>query len=513
MSNNLITKKIENLSFFRLSGIRKFIILDIYKNYVNITFLKIKEPPYYLTKESLITSFNILFSELLEYGNDLSIISQKLNGISKKYKLDEAFILVGINEFRFKTIKIAKDLEDKELWFLENTNKFLPEGRLTDDFLYSYEKYYEDEENEYYYIIISRRTYIDEIINACQTGVFKVANISALPLAIHTLNFAKEKNILFLNIGFEKINYSYSNDKHVLFYGESFLVSNKNNSFNNTSSLYFTDFDAISNCLNEIKQNLSSFLPNFENNLNIYFSTLNSNPNEIIPSVKSVFLTDLINEKPFNFEQIHLNSLSALNNLFNGNDSAINLLPSDVSKTNRDLLEKKTTLRFTLFFGVLLIFLLLFIYSSENWLNNQIQKYSNNLVELDVKSKMVENYKKENIHLINNLSVLNTLKSDRIIYSKILHSITSLANNKSCFTKLRIKELNKELSLNLKGLAYSQKNVTEIINNVEKLDGFYDVSLEYANTIDQANIRSKVILPKKTMINFSFSANYYANQK
>ncbi len=144
MSKNIIAKFIEKLSFFRLSGIREFIILDIHKDNAELKYVQIKEPFYRIDKSKLIESLEVLFSEHINFGNDLSVITEHLKNFTNKYNLSEAYLIIGINDFRFKTVKLLKDAEDNEFWFDDNTDKFLPEGRVSDDFLFSYEKYFED---------------------------------------------------------------------------------------------------------------------------------------------------------------------------------------------------------------------------------------------------------------------------------------------------------------------------------------------------------------------------------
>ncbi|MCB0749455.1 MAG: hypothetical protein KDC90_18500, partial [Ignavibacteriae bacterium] len=83
-------------------------------------------------------------------------------------------------------------------------------------------------------------------------------------------------------------------------------------------------------------------------------------------------------------------------------------------------------------------------------------------------------------------------------------------DNESCFTDLSINETNSELIIKIEGLASSQQNVTETIENVENLDNFKDVALEYANSIERAKY-NKVRLPQNNMIEFAFSAKYNEN--
>ncbi|MBU0475265.1 MAG: hypothetical protein KKF62_14020 [Bacteroidetes bacterium] len=510
MLNNL-SNILERISFYRISGVKNFVVLDIHKKYAHCTYIEIKEPFYQITKEKLNTTDKIIYSEIIEYDNDLSFITNSLKKLSDKFKLEEALIILGINEFRFNTIKIDIDTEDKELWFLENTDKFLPEGRQIDDFLFSYEKYSEDEDNEYYCITIARKIFIENITKACQINGLRIISISTFPLSIHTLNFAKEKNILFLNVVFDKIIYSFSNSKTSLIYSELFLNKTKTDFEINNGYQNIHDIDTIIFCLNEIKQNLNTFLPAANEELQIFFSSQNILEQEIAPHLRSIFLTELINKEPFDIEASHLSSIIAINKLLTGNDKSINLLPVEVELVNREYIEKKTSLKLILTLGSILVFLLLSIYFVEGVLNTQIQNNENNLIEIDVKAKMVENLNDANNNLTKNLSILTKLKGERIVFSKILYSIIEGIGNNGCLTNFLITESNNGLQLNLQGLSYSQKDVTDIINRIEILNNFNNITLEYANLVEKSKFRSNIILPRKTMINFSILANYYEN--
>lgn len=505
MPNNVFTKYIKNLSFFRISGIRKFIILDIDKDVAELNYVQIKEPFCRINKSKLIESINLLFSENIYFGNDLSIVTEHLKQFVKKYELEEAYLIIGINDFRFKTIKLLKDAEENELWFEENTDKFLPEGRVSDDFIFSYEKYFEDEDNDYYYLVIARRNYIESIISACQVSGITIIKISPFSLQLHFMDSLKEKFLLFLNIGKDKIIYTFSDNKQNLIYGEIFL------SFQNIST---EDSEAkntiIKNGLSDVKQNIIPLLNEKVNELNIFITSSSLENENNITLVNSIFLTEYVNPNIFNTKHNEITPAIVLNNLFTGQDDYINLLPTETETKNREVLEKKTSLRITLAFGVVLIFMLLFTYLGENIISSMKINNENKLVEVDSKTKMLETYENENSKLLNNLSMLSKLKGKRVIYSKVLLSLIDGLDNKSCFTDLSINETNNELIIKIEGLAYSQQNVTVTIENVENLDNFKDVSLEYANSVERAKY-NKARLPQNTMIEFALSAKYNEN--
>ncbi|MBK7980279.1 MAG: hypothetical protein IPK06_09855 [Ignavibacteriae bacterium] len=338
MPNNVFTKYIKNLSFFRISGIRKFIVLDIHKDVAELYYVQIKEPLYRINKSKLIESINLLFSENIYFGNDLSLVTEHLKQFVKKYELYETYIIIGINDFRFKTIKLPKDAEDNELWFEENTDKFLPEGRVSDDFIFSYEKYFEDEDNDYYYLVIARRNYIESLTKVCQVTGITIIKISPIPLQLHLIEIIKDKYKLFLSFREEKIIYTFSDNKHNLIFGETFLSN-----INSVIKGIELKNNSISNGLTEIKQNLSSFINEYESELNIFTVSNNKDNDNYKSIVKSVFFTENVNPDILNIEKLKL--AIALNNTFTGKDDSINLLPPDISSNNYELLEKKTSLR------------------------------------------------------------------------------------------------------------------------------------------------------------------------
>jgi len=506
MTENFLTKVIDNISFFRLAGIKKYIILDIYRDNAELKYVQIKEPFYRINKSKLIESFDIIHSENIQFGNDLSVITNYLKNLIEKNNLEEAYLIVGINDFRFKTVKLPKDSEDNKFWFDDNTDKFLPEGRVSDDFIFSYQKYFEDEDNEYFNIVIARRNYIESITKTCQVNNIKIVTISPFPLQIHSLEFAKSKNLLFLNVREDKIIYTYSDNKNNFLSAETFLSSG--NASSNESEI---DNITLNQVFYEIKQNIDAFQNNLETDFNIFATSTNLNQSSNISIIKSVFQTEFVNSEPFNNHLQNLTSAIVLNNLFTGQDDSINLLPTETKSENVEQLEKKTSLRVVLSLGIVIIFMLLFTYIGENIISSTIASNESKLIEIDSKTKMLDNYEKENVKVLSNLSKLNILKGKRVIYSTILNSLIDGSNNKSCFTNLTVNEAKTGFEIKIEGLAYTQPDVTAIIKNMEQLENFTNVYLEYANSVERSKFKNKVWLPSKSMINFSFSARYYEN--
>jgi hypothetical protein len=451
----------------------------------------------------LIESIEVIFSEDIHFGTDISIITEHLKNFTAKHNLAEAYLIIGINDFRFKTVKLPKDSEDNEFWFDDNADKFLPEGRVSDDFLFSYEKYFEDEDNEYYLIVVTRRNYVESIVKACQLPQITIINISPFTLKVHSLDFAKNKNLLFISFKPEKIIYTYSDNKHNLIFGETFLPS---------GDLDYEDIDhkntVITNGLNEIKQNISAFPIAKESELKIMTTFSSSSQSNYSSLIQSVFSAEILNSETLNTKVENITSAIVLNNLFTGKDDSINLLPTEAEMVNSEVFEKKTSLRIILSFGMAIIFLLLSIYLGESLLGGALTNNEEKLIEVESKSKMLENYQNENVKIVSNLSMLNKLKDKRVVYSKILNSLTDCSNNRSCFTNLIINELGGGLGIKIEGLAYSQTDVTEMIKKVEKLENFTNVSLEFANLIERSKYKNKVRLPQNKMIDFSFSAMY-----
>jgi len=512
MSDNFLKSAINKISFFRLSGIRKFIVIDIHKRHAELNCIKIKEPPYQLSTEKLISSYHSVHSENIVFNDDLTLLKKHIREITKKFEFENSYLVIGINEYRTKIIKLNKDIEEKEIWFLENTGKFLPEGRIADDFIYSYYNFYEDDENEFYLVNIARKSFIDNIVNVCQVDSLKILNISPFVLAIHTLNNFKTKKILYLNITSDKIIYSYSNEKDSVFTSEVILNPDEQETNNNISPISSHDIDHLEVSLKEIKQNLLSLNTNVDE-LFIYFSHFASIDNEIAELIETVFSTEHVNEEPLKIIPGNLNSLNVINSLYTNKDVPINLLTVETDNENREQIEKDTTLKIVLTAGVILIFSLLSIFFLENWLNNIKQNNEISLMEIDSKTNTLETYKAENNKIKNNLSQLTLLKNKRVIHSLILDKINSCIDKNCCFSNLSINKSPTGLEVKVEGLTYTQNDVTNFVNRIENLDFFKDVSLEYSNIIERSKLRSKAALPKNKMISFSISASYDDYQK
>ena len=123
------SKLLERLSFLKIAGKDKFLIINIYREWLHLIYLKSKEPFFRITKSDYIVNYRIVDKQLLKRDDSLSDIKDSINNFINKNNINDALTLIGINEFKLHSIKIPEDVDDIAAWFSENSTKFLPEGQ------------------------------------------------------------------------------------------------------------------------------------------------------------------------------------------------------------------------------------------------------------------------------------------------------------------------------------------------------------------------------------------------
>lgn len=488
MQINILNK----ISLLKAAGINKFITVDIGADMCKAAFFKRKEPIYNISNKIKPGEIVLIHSFIKEFQNDYREIISEISTFVQKNNWDNAVVLIGINEFKFNTIAIPKDEEDKDLWFLENSSKFLPDTRNSSKFIYSYERYYEDDNFDYYVVVVARDDYLTETINSFAELNLKVINCSPFLFSITPEKEEDSKNYLSINI-----------DKHCFSY---FIIMGEQNAL--YDEYYFKSSEAsdlrigIKNQITKLIQNLKTQSGDIKNRpLNISLSGNKENTEFCIESLKSVYNRFETNKYGIEGNSEFTHASLTLCKLIERYDNSVNFIKEEAQNSCITEIEKQISLRYVLSGGALIFLLVLLSFSIDRYLTGSIQNEKNNLAELKSVTEMVENTQKGNTQLTKNLNILRRLRSDRDKQSQLLEKIPAIINDNTFLTSFNSKELNRGLQIIMTGISTNQENIANFINRLEQSNKFKNISLLYSSLIKN-NVRYK------GMTQFKISAMY-----
>lgn len=504
------SKSIKNilakLSFLRAAGVNKLLLIDIHSSVVKFVCIKSKEHFYRLSKSEELRRIEIIAAERHIIDGDYSLIETLLKKFIESNNLHDVHAIIGINDFKFSTLTLPSDSDDVELWFSENTKKFLPEGRPANDFYFSFEEYNNDENSKNFFVVITRADVLSKIYNVCNIAGIHIINISPFSLSLKSQTHLNGKNALFLDFASGIIIYTLVNYPGSIFNGEFY--------FQNDAGTSRLNIDSIANSLEELYSTLSvSAGDKSLENLHVYLSCEPESTNFLKEVITKIFLPASFNSEYEDCNPLYTGSYLTYNKLFNEYDLQINLIDKEILERERFVIEKQLSMRSVLSGGLILITLLLFSFLTENFITAQLNDEQENILESNAKTARVENLKNENDRLAANLSMLYSLKEKKVKYSELLSGLTNVLTEKSCFTSIDIKNIDKRLSdLEISGAAVSQQEIAVIISIMEKSPNFSNVTLLFSSA-KKNNEMKFAGSSDSNLIHFKILARYNADKE
>lgn len=496
---------LKDFNLLRLSGIKDIIIVEIMPEKARIIAAERKEFFAKVNNGDVHQSINILNNVTCSLDDDFLVLKGEIADIIKKNSLKDPVIIAGLSEFRQTIAAIPLDTEDIDLWFLENSGKFLPEGRPRHEFTYSYELLRKDEGSSYYNVVVVRSDYIKRLEEALNISQARLFAIYPFPVSLHLNMFARDNSVLLLQISKDRLFYSAVNaEKHYLF-GEIY------NDFIHEGRI---NHKALSSSLNELKGILaplikgeSSGAQNAER-FKVLLAADEADFAGMETIVRSVFINEVINN---DFKDPALIvPLIGLNLVFNNADSGLNLI-EDNEKV-RFSIEKQLTMRAVLSAGMVMIVFLVSLFIMETILSSKFQELEENQADITSKTGQVEQMQKENRYLKMNLELINSLKGGRAKYTSLMNDMTKVVSDKSSLTGINFKTGDAAyIACEISGTAFSQEEVAEVVGRIEKIKSFKNVSLLFAGYKDRQSSFENYNDNKSKMIHFNISARYNAD--
>ncbi|NLT50535.1 MAG: PilN domain-containing protein [Ignavibacteria bacterium] len=500
------TNFLKNISLLKLSGIRKIIVSDVHHNYIRLTYFENKANPLAIINKDNLKSFSVIANGFYNFTSGDSEIKDIFQEFLKQNKIleEEVYLIIGINDYRLNLLTIPSDTEDIDLWFLENSSRFLPEGRPADEFVYSYERIREIEDKTEFAVVVTRKDYVLKLIDS--HNYKNLICISPTQLSLTCKGIADGKKIL-LDFLPDKTGYIQIDEQLKIISGEIYKSI-----FNNDYSEIETD--QLESCINEISEIIKPVQSKTESaELSCYISIKDQylkNVNDKI-SFWNSFIK--INPDTGNTASNDIASILLLNKVFTKIDDIINFLPAEKNLTNRETIEKKAAMNSILACGGFIIAFLLILTIFEFIISSRIQDDQDSVVDFEAKSLMVSKLEKEQALLQANLSLLNRLKTNKINQPGFLKNLSEIVNENTCLTEVALQYKGNQTILELNGLAYGQQDINQLMSNMEQKNCFNDVRLIFSNSVKTEKLNIDKPVNESELFNFKITSGYYEIQK
>ncbi|MFC2139727.1 hypothetical protein ACFLR4_03610, partial [Bacteroidota bacterium] len=425
---------LSRISYLKLAGVKKFVLLEAARDYVKIAFVQIKMPFYDISSGISQNNIRIIARTAEKFSGDLNDLDYILKKFIEENEAEEAYLIIGVNDYRLKKVMVSKE-EELDLWFDENRSKFIPPGKMSEDFRLSYEKYKEDEDHYYCLAAVSRADYLEKLTKVCSQSGLKILSITPFLTSLHKYEPLKNKNGLYLEISNRMVKYIFSDFNQNLFTGEIYHeIFNHENETDVESRSY-----EIEQCVNKLYEALTA-TSNIKNldELEVFISVDPEYYSQFEKAVSSAFQVKQTNNGIENLDPDLTGIYFTLNNELSFHDTKINLLDEETIGTERMELDKNIGLRTTISSGVVLIF---FLFTGENFVVSKISEGEESLSEVTAKASVVRKLEEENNKLNSNLSSLIDLRDGNISYSKLLKGVSDIITRKSLLTDLVLEEV------------------------------------------------------------------------
>lgn len=509
MSTSKFQNILSNLSLIRLAGIKQFILVDIYKDSLGLKLLHRKEKFYKVQQGPINSNYKIIYETSRSINNDYNVLTESLQELLTANKIKkEIFLVVGINEFKFFTAMIPEDVEDTEIWFIENSNKFIPEGSTNNQFRFSYEKLKQDEQFSSYVVVVVRNDYIDKILDAVNIPKINLLAVYPFALAINKCNSSSDTNKLFFDIFNDRINYSFYSPTGYIVYGEYFL---------NGSHSTELPTDSMYNNVKVLKDDITKILEIVSGSVqrkNIEPLELLVNCDASCLSMLNDFQSSLVqcglNNKVLDKNEVSVTkSLMGFNNITCDVDNIINFVGEQNFKLQRSKIERRITTSVFLILSFIVLFLLLTATALNNFITDNKVYYISSFSEVEFELAVVEELKKESELLKSDLAMYLELKNRSPQMSTVLKVFPEALNDKTVLTAVKIVvENDSRITFEVTGVVSAHSDVAELISNIDNLEYFNNVSLMYISNIDRKRFDPQSILPNKKLYQFNISGIY-----
>ena len=502
MKNNRVKNFLnENLSVLKFSGINEYILLEIYESSYFLKVFKTSMLNLNIFSKRDSNNFKIIAEEFNSY-DDLTAIKNSISRIKNEYNLSNPYLLVGINECRQSFVSISNDVEDTELWFLENSNSYLPEGLNNHDFASSFKKISEGDDSSCYQVISARKEYLKEIQKAFKDNSYTLISILTFSILASDNNLDEEALFLSANILPHKIYYSFKiNNSH-------FIIDELYGEFINPNTKTLSDSEVIS----KISEIFNIVIGSSDERINKLRFQLTSpfELNKLISDNVLAIIKEEVNKEIDIIFNVGDNFTITLGNFISSFDESINLVEISDQEQEREKIEKTFTQRLIIACGTILIIPLFILYFFEGAIGSSIQAQEDSIIEVNSNRTIIDNLQKQKRNLIDNIATLIDLKKGNKSLSNIIEMASNICPDKNCFIEFKSTRKEQSQQLTFVGITSEQSNIPKIMSNLEESKKVSKVDLVYSNSIRKKDI-PKSLSSNRTYYKYNIEAVYNDN--
>lgn len=480
----MINKFLNKISFIRLTGIKRFLFLEVYPAQVKMALVLRKEKVYKINR-SHPDNFQIIASKEIHFFDET--FKNEISAFLKENNIKEVYTIVSVSDYKVNTIAVPVEITNTSTWLNENTDRFLPQGCNQDDFCFSYELLSMDDTNNYYVIAIARKDYIERITENICTPEIKI--IAIAPILLTPKPNGGNGSSLSISIINNNIYYSFISKKTALF--ES--VQKETDSSPEEIILQII----------AIKSRIDTIIK-FEETTPVYIACRQEETELVTKLLKNEVGFSNINNEYGNNDPYYINCLRLFDNLIRDFRSRLNLNIYQIAANYQ--LERKVVNNVVLSIGALLLFLMLFLTVVENTITSKIGEKEEYVLEVKGVEKRQELLQHENDLLIKKSSLIKSMKKNNFLYTLLFYNISGITNNNVKLTELKtIPSKDGNILVELKGKSKSQGDIADILNKIEMVKRF-----TFAKLISSI-IANKEDQDSSASIQYDFNISFNSN--
>ncbi|MFA8344334.1 MAG: hypothetical protein ACEPO8_15275 [Rhodothermaceae bacterium] len=468
----MIKKIINKISYARLSGIKKIIYVEQFNSKLLIKGIENTSSVFSFFKDASYENLSEKFNLVIQNPDEFSSAIKKA---VSEFDFDDAVIVWGLSDFRHSLVSLSTDVEDTEIWFLDNQSQFLPQNQSADDFGISARELYSDSDNIWYTVVVTRKNFLEKITELVSKTDLTLAAI--LPFSLPSvISYEETEETLLIILRDNKLYTIYKGSENRFKYEEVFLLNQKD------SELY----------QDEINEKLKLFVSGFQSHNSSVKICLDIPDNSVNITVIKQIIKDALQESVFSKK---LNStLLNVKSLDNNFDDKLNLLSSEAKSSNSFRFDKEITNKLVISLGGVLVILLLGLYILEGQILSGLDESNSAISELKSKEKLITTKKNNISALKNNLNLLYKLQERGAVNSVVLKNISKVMPLNSQLLKVNIdKRDEKQIRISVEGITNDQTNIPQIIKNIEEIKGYQNATLVYSKMIKRKKIKNPKI--------------------
>ncbi len=474
---------LNKISYLKTAGVSELVLLRIRGGKAVIEGYKADKNPFKLSSSKPVLIREKLFEKKIKFDGDFTTLLNELVRFAEESGLKDYSVVADPGVFRVKEIKTPfETTADEELWFLENTQKFLPKSGDKDNFYYRYFKYHSDNDYASYIVAITRKESIDNFTRAAEKKKLNILSITPFQLSPLLQPAEPDKPRVYIEETEGSIQFFYNFEGGIIH--DEFLNETGENSVDHYIARRISDLLGKKKDLNQGVEPL------------LYYSGKENGKN-IADRIQNMFRLDSTPE-------LFPSGKSVIDMLFYDFGRHINFLEGPLLSSGKEKREKNILNRTIIAIGLTLAFFLSMNMFLAGFLTSRIDSDEESLIEIESGRTLAEKLNKENDILKKNLLSLADLQNKHTRISHALKELSYVFEYGASLSSVETEGDENKVSFTLSGYVTDNEQAVHVVNKLERISGFNNVKLIHSG---------KVASNKKHPADYQFTIrlDYYGN--